>query len=101
MAPPIAVRSIPSMVLKKDTRAIDAWIQSTKEVQRTKIPQVNYLRDVEELMQQWPVELEAFLDQVRVCNLESTSGSKYSTQSQAVHEISLLCTRYPSEEQGY
>jgi hypothetical protein len=73
MTPPIAVRSIPSTMLEKDNRAIDAWIQSTREVQRTKIPQVRYLRDVEELMQQWPMELEAFLENVACSNVESTS----------------------------
>ncbi len=65
---PVVVRSIPSSILQRDSRPIDAWIQSTKGIRITKKPSIRHLQGIEELMQQWPVEMETFLSRVLITN---------------------------------
>ncbi len=63
---PNAVRSIPEA--DKNPREIQKWIDNIAELHRTKPPtQVRYSKpmpDVEELMQEWPAEVEAVLQSV-------------------------------------
>jgi len=67
-AAPALVRSIEGA--EKDPKAIQAWIDSIKELHRNKPqPTVTYSKpmpDIEELMQIWPAEFEEMLDKVKL-----------------------------------
>jgi len=63
---PTTVRSIP--LADKNPREVQRWIDSVEELHRTKPPpQVRYAKpmpDVEELMQEWPAEVEDLLQSI-------------------------------------
>ena len=65
----VQVRQLAAEKVIKSPKLIDDWIRSVKELHQAKPPdQVRYARrmpDIESLMQEWPSQIESFLNSVK------------------------------------